>query len=66
MKYLQLRHKYELSHQSTTYKPWIIQGSVIDLIMPPDLSQIFVVSLTIKNAKDLNWKERKSLNFILK
>lgn len=37
-----LRHKYELSHPSTTYKPWIIQGSIIDLIIPPDFSQIFV------------------------
>uniref|UniRef100_A0A158Q6Q0 ABC transporter domain-containing protein n=1 Tax=Elaeophora elaphi TaxID=1147741 RepID=A0A158Q6Q0_9BILA len=37
-----LRHKYELSNPSTTYKPWIIQGSVTDLIMPPDFSQIFV------------------------
>ncbi|MCP9264881.1 ATP-binding cassette sub-family A member 1 [Dirofilaria immitis] len=37
-----LRHKYELSHQSTTFKPWIIQGSITDLITPPDISQIFV------------------------
>ncbi|VDM12131.1 unnamed protein product [Wuchereria bancrofti] len=37
-----LRHKYELSHPSTTYKPWIIHGSIIDLIIPPDFSQIFV------------------------
>ncbi|CAG9536981.1 unnamed protein product [Cercopithifilaria johnstoni] len=37
-----LRHKYELSYPRTTYKPWIIQGSIIDLIMPPDLSKIFV------------------------
>ncbi|VDO45638.1 unnamed protein product [Onchocerca flexuosa] len=37
-----LRHKYELSHQSTTFKPWIVQGSIIDLIIPPDFSKTFV------------------------
>uniref|UniRef100_A0A915Q3E9 6-phosphofructokinase n=1 Tax=Setaria digitata TaxID=48799 RepID=A0A915Q3E9_9BILA len=37
-----LRYKYELSHPSTVYKPWLVQGSVIDLIMPPDFAQIFV------------------------
>ncbi|MCP9257825.1 hypothetical protein DINM_001075 [Dirofilaria immitis] len=31
-----------ISHQSTTFKPWIIQGSITDLITPPDISQIFV------------------------